>query len=211
MPTSTTTAPRFATLILCGGEGRRLAALGKNKALLEYRGRPLIDWALSRQSDHATQQLLSCGPKDLLADDLDRYLNQHASQVQRVFDEQNQRQGPLAGIASGLRFALQNLKGLEYIISSPVDTPQQPIDLAQRLLAHANPSQNKIISSCCQMRIQPLHSLWPVACLDALDSYLASKERRVMGFLEAYGYQTVAFENADLFHNINHQADLIRP
>lgn len=182
------------------------------KALALFQGKPLLEHALTNLDKTPDDILISCGPRNrqtLWEDQLVPMLSSINISNQPVFDHSDQQQGPLAGILSGLQYCQQHRPDCEALLISPVDTPKQPRELPERLLSQYSFAPKKIISAQANGRIQPLHSLWPLAALDPLRDYLEKGERRVMAFLSSYGYHTVDFQHTDDFHNINTPDDLV--
>lgn len=205
----------YAQLILCGGEGRRMASAYEHKALAVFQGRTLIEHTLDKQIPSHDAILLSCGPA--LGHEPDSAKKQQAlSEIlslgnipcEPIFDQSEQHLGPLAGILSGLEYCIQHRPQCQHLLVCPVDTPEQPSGLGKALLALATSHPEHIIVSECQGRTQPLHSLWPIALHRRLEQYLNSGERRVMGFIKASPYQTLRFPDSEAFRNINSPEDL---
>lgn len=203
-----------ASVILCGGEGRRMKQAYDNKALAQYQGRSLLEHALEKQMEGVI--LLSCGPKPLSAA-LEKKLETTIGQLPRepslLCDESKEHQGPLAGILSALEYCAQQLPEIDVLLVSPIDTPRQTPSLHKQLLKRAelgnSEQRSNIILAECAGRSHPLHSLWPINCLTELRAYLESGERRVMGFIRQWGYHSVNFDNAESFKNINSPEDLL--
>ncbi|MCV6626810.1 MAG: NTP transferase domain-containing protein [Cellvibrionaceae bacterium] len=182
-----------AAVILAGGEGRRLNALGKPKPLIPYRGRPLIE--------HQLNKLVNIRPLFISTE-----LSALADYGQPLLsDGQAERLGPLAGIASAL--AAAHSRGCCWLLVCPVDTPEQPLELLPRLLEQAD-AQTPLLYAQCGERPQPLHSLWSTALLAPLQDYLNAGERRAMDFLQQQAAVAVEFEDETAFANINTPEDL---
>ncbi|MBB6522916.1 molybdenum cofactor guanylyltransferase [Pseudoteredinibacter isoporae] len=204
----------YAQLILCGGEGRRMAPAYSQKALAIFNGRPLIEHALDKQIPQNDAVLISCGPPH---SESHSKAPQHAIQTvldnspiacKPLNDGSEQHLGPLAGILSGLEYCIQHRPDCQYLLVSPVDTPKQPPDLGLQLLNAVHAQGDQIIVSECRGRTHPLHSLWPVRAHHSLGRYLDRGERRVMGFIEHFGVQRLAFPDSEAFRNINSPEDL---
>ena len=78
-------------IVLCGGEGRRVA--GADKPLLNYHGRPLIEWVLDALKPQVDRLLISTN----------RNSESYAAYGRVIADELPPYAGPLAGIVSCLR------------------------------------------------------------------------------------------------------------
>lgn len=203
-----------ASVILCGGEGKRMKQAYDNKALAEYQGRSLLEHALEKQTEGVI--LLSCGPKlfsKVIENELETVIGQLPLEPTLLYDDSKEHQGPLAGILSALEYCAQQLPEIDALRISPIDTPRQTPSLHKQLLKEAelgnSEQRSNILLAECAGRTHPLHSLWPINCLTELRAYLESGERRVMGFIRQWGYRSVNFENAESFKNINSPEDLL--
>ena len=79
------------------------------------------------------------------------------------------------GVAFAILACLEWAKaeGLEFIITSPVDTPFLPKDFAARMMsAYQKSDMLSPIVSQCVGNIHSLHALWPSRCLDDLRAYV---------------------------------------
>lgn len=103
-------APEFEALILAGGESRRM---GRNKSLLPYRGGTLIDHILNQLRTVTAVIRISTNDAATFA---------HL-QVPLVPDIAP-GQGPLMGIASGLKSATR-----PWVLVVATDIPELPLDL----------------------------------------------------------------------------------
>lgn len=178
-------------VILAGGRSSRM---GTDKALVEIHGVSLLDRAIGRLSPQV----------DALA------INSNFSIADRPLpilpDATTAFDGPLAGVMAGLNWARS--LGAERLATVAVDTPFFPIHLVQRL---AEIDTSNIALARSGGRNHPVFALWPVATLDPLRTFLDRGEtRRVMTFLESYGYESVDFPNEpfDPFFNINTPQDM---
>ncbi len=180
-----------AALILAGGQGSRLGYA--DKAFVSLHNRPLLEHLLTRLEPQTPRIAISANgdparfaayPLPVLADD-PRFAGQ----------------GPLAGVATGLAWAAS--LGAEFLLTLPVDTPFTPLNL----LAALTPGPSV---ATYQGRQHHLVSLWPVAFLPGLKTFLARPSAyKVRDALTLCGARQIAFAGAtDPFHNINTPADL---
>jgi molybdopterin-guanine dinucleotide biosynthesis protein A len=120
--------------------------------------------------------------------------------------------GPLAGILTGLEWAVANTP-CKAIVTAAGDTPFLPLDLVDRLAAAAGHSDSIAVASSAG-RKHPTFALWPVGCRDALRHFLVDEDnRRVSAFIERHGHVEVEFPvlqstGLDPFFNINVPDDL---
>ncbi|MCZ6644300.1 MAG: NTP transferase domain-containing protein, partial [Gammaproteobacteria bacterium] len=78
-------------IVLCGGEGRRVA--DADKPLLDYRGRPLIEWVLDALKPQVERLLISINRND----------ENYATYASVVSDDLPAYAGPLAGVVTCLK------------------------------------------------------------------------------------------------------------
>lgn len=171
-------------LILAGGEGRRMG--GRDKGLVEYKGRPLIDHVIQRLAPQVDELLISAN----------RNLGNYGQRGYPVIiDDLPDFQGPLAGILAGLQRARH-----EWVLTVPCDMPHLPGDLAPRLWAAAN--GNQIVVATDASRSHPAVMLIHASLAQKLAEYLKTGKRSVHGFQESIGFATVSFDARDMV-NIN--------
>jgi len=183
--------PRVAAVILAGGLGRRMG--GMDKGLIEYRGRPLIEWALATLTPQVDQLVISAN----------RNLDTYAAYGHRVLaDTLPDFPGPLAGVLAALD-AIQ----ADWLLVTPCDTPHLPPDLAARLLDAALQHNVPLAVAADATRIH--HSCFIVRTdqRDTLAAFLARGERAVRYWQAEMASTTVTFGRA-CFANFNQPEDL---
>jgi molybdopterin-guanine dinucleotide biosynthesis protein A len=123
-----------------------------------------------------------------------------------VLDRSAGRQGPLAGLAAGLRFARSH--GASAMAVAPTDAPFLPFDLVSRL-EQARPAEGVAVAAGPN-GLEPLFSLWPVSALEAVESALAGQRLSVVRLLAGLDHRLVRFEpgEAAALRNLNSAADL---
>lgn len=186
---------KVCTLIVAGGEGRRI---GGHKADIELCGIRLIDHVLSRAADW----------------ELPTYVQvRHRKQVQtpgyvQILDKP-EIEGPLSGIIAGLHFA--RTEGFSHVLSVSCDMPFLPRDLVDWLLPAAK-QNHKVTMACSGGVLHPICAIWPVKCLQSLESSAACGVLSLRGAAKAYGRDELDWPDKpfDPFFNINEGADLAR-
>jgi molybdenum cofactor guanylyltransferase len=108
--------------------------------------------------------------------------------------------GPLGGLLAALLYAERI--GLDAVLTSPVDAPLLPTELATKLGSTA-PSY-----ATTAERAQPAFGLWPAGLAPDLRDYLAHGKRSLMGWAERCSAQAVLFKDAGAFANVNRPEDL---
>ncbi len=174
-------------VILAGGRSSRM---GRDKALLPFQGRRLLDHVVDRIAPQVRRLAISGDaarlgewPFAILADPV-------AGQP-----------GPLAGVLAAMRWAQRF--GAARVLTVPVDTPFLPPDLVRRL-AVIDPSR----VGCARAgdRRHPVIALWPLVPETVLDA-LERGERRVGVVASAIGAEDVEFDAAALV-NLNTPDDV---
>ncbi len=181
---------KFGAVVLAGGEGRRIGGDKVHRALA---GRMLIDHVLERAVQWRIPLAISV----------------REAGVPRGFPlllDQN-GEGPIAGIASALRFARQ--ERLEAVLTLPCDTPFLPGDLLSRLAAAIEPPSLAAVASSGG-RLHPSCALWMAGAASDLPPYLEGERSSLRGFAQLLNARTVEWpiEPIDPFFNINTPADL---
>jgi len=133
---------------------------GRDKGLLEWRGQPLIAWLHDLTRPLSDDLIISCNRNN------DRYAP-YADQL--VTDQDQDFQGPLAGIRAGMSAARH-----EQMLVLPCDAPLVDNALIESLLTHAG-SRPVVIRQGNYW--QPLFCLLPTALKEDLERAWQSGER----------------------------------
>ena len=176
--------PPLTGLILAGGQGSRMG--GRDKGLVPYRGRLLVDHVIGRVASQVDELLISAN----------RNIDDYARRGHKVLaDTLPGFQGPLAGVLAGLQAASN-----EWVLTVPCDMPHLPEDLVRRLLEARQ--ELAIVIAEDGARTHPAVMLIHTSLAQRLAAYLASGKRSVHGFQEAVGFATARFDPAGMV-NIN--------
>lgn len=178
-------------VILAGGQGRRMG--GANKGLVDYQGRPLVEWVLAVLAPQVGEIVISAN----------RNLERYAAYGRRVLpDTLPDYPGPLAGVLAALQAVTT-----DWLLVVPCDTPHLPADLAFRLLGAAQLEGVPLAVAEDDMRIH--HSCFLVHTDQRahLADYLARGERAVRHWQAELSSTTVRFDAA-AFANLNRPDDL---
>lgn len=179
-------------VILAGGEGRRI---GGDKPARMLGGITLLERALRQAATWSNRVVVAAR-------------NQEQASVidSKVIIDDHEIEGPLGGLAAGLRFARN--AGAPVMLTLPADMPFLPPDLSERLGASIGDNAAAIASS--GGHLHPVCGLWRTGALDRLPQYLASGRRSLRGFAEVVGHAAVDWpaEPRDPFFNINSASDL---
>jgi molybdopterin-guanine dinucleotide biosynthesis protein A len=183
--------PRVAAVVLAGGLGRRMG--GVDKGLVEYRKRPLIEWALAALAPQVDEIVISAN----------RNLDVYAAYGHRVLpDTLPDFPGPLAGVLAAL-----DAVDADWLLVAPCDTPHLPADFAARLLQAARQNQVPLAVAADADRTHPSCFIVRTDQRDSLAAFLARGERAVRHWQAGLASTTVLFDRAG-FTNFNRPVDI---
>ena len=168
---------------------------GADKGLVEYQGRPLIEWALAALAPQVGELVISAN----------RNLDTYAAYGHRVLpDTLPDFPGPLAGVLA----ALEAVKA-DWLLVVPCDTPAPARRSGARLLAAAQQENVPLAVAADEARVH--HSCFIVRTdqRENLAAYLARGERAVRHWQAGLSSTTVRFDAAG-FANFNQPQDLQR-
>lgn len=152
------TLPPCSVLILAGGRGQRMG--GRDKGLVEWRGRPLVAWIHDQVRPMTDDLIISCNRN------VDRYADYADTLVQ---DDSPDFPGPMAGIRAGLAAARH-----KHLLVVPCDAPRVNNSLLNALRTHTG-DRPVIIRQAGYW--QPMFCLLPTLLTDAMNRAWAQGER----------------------------------
>ena len=179
--------------VMAGGRSSRL---GRDKALLEIEGEPLLVRAV-RLLSALCDEVIVIGPPE------------RAGIVPnvRVAPDERPGVGPLGGIATALRAA-----GNERILAVATDMPLLNAGLLRHLLT-VDPDADVVIPRV-EGRTQQLHAVYARTCLPVIDDQLARDDFKIDRFFASVRVHVIEEDevrrfDADLhsFRNINTESD----
>lgn len=180
-------------VVLAGGMARRMG--GTDKGWIEFAGKPLIRYALDVLQPTVAQCLINANRS------LEAYQSLGFPVVQ---DLETGYQGPLMGMATGLRHA-----ATPWVAFIPCDSPNLPADTVARLLNAARQQQAKIAVAHDGKRMQPVVALIARDLLDDLLAALADGERKIDRWFARHPLAEADFSDCvDAFANVNRRDDL---
>jgi molybdopterin-guanine dinucleotide biosynthesis protein A len=197
MPAAHIPAEAITGLVLAGGAGRRMG--GRDKGLLPYHGRPLVQHAIERLAPQVGTLALSAN----------RHLREYACFGHPVWPDACEGfAGPLAGWAAALAHC-----ATPYLASVPCDAPHFPLDLVERLAAALAEADAEIATAAItdvdgSTRMQPVFSLLARELAQPLRDALAAGEHRVGAWAARQRQVIVIFDDPGAFANLNTPADL---
>ena len=166
---------------------------GADKGLIEYRGRPLIEWVLAALRPQVGELVISAN----------RNLDTYAAYGHRVLpDTLPDFPGPLAGVLAALEAVTA-----DWLLVVPCDTPHLPGDLVVRLLDAAHQEDVPLAIAADDTRTH--HACFVVRTdqRDSLAAFLARGERAVRHWQAGLASTTVLFDAAG-FANFNEAKDV---
>lgn len=185
---SASSRSRISAIVLAGGEGSRVGY--RDKGLLPWKGRPLIDWVIDCIRPQTSDIVISAN----------RHLEQYRMRGFAVIsDTLPDFAGPLAGIAGGHA----QVRG-ELVLTVPCDMPLLPPDLVSRLqqaLEHGNADAAIAFDGS---HTQYLVALYRNHVLKALPDVMNEGVRAVKHWLARVDHVIVDFSaEASCFGNFN--------
>jgi molybdenum cofactor guanylyltransferase len=191
-------------LLLAGGQSRRMG--GGDKCLLDIGGKTL----LRRIADTAAPQV---GPLVLNTNSNPDLFREYGLPI--APDVVDGFAGPLAGVLTGLEWALVNARDCDWVASFACDAPFAPADLVARLMDAVMREGADMACASSGGRDHPVFALWPVRLAADLRSAVVDEElRKVDVWTARYTLACVDFgtdsgpAGGDPFFNINRPEDL---
>ena len=192
------TADRVVGCILAGGRSVRM---GRDKAMVDLGGRPLVEWTADRMRPQVGRLVVNA--------------NEPPGDCARlglavIADTIPGHAGPLAGILAALRHA-ETVAGASHVATAAVDAPFLPANLVARLSA-ALAAPTEVALAASAGRVHPVFGLWPVSMADRLEAWLqGTADFSVRAWTGRCATAIVDFAmeaRVDPFFNINTQDDL---
>jgi len=184
-------------LILAGGQSRRFG--GGYKTLFKFNKISILDRIIQNFKNLEMEIILNVNSNE------DQFLK---TGLHLIKDELENFQGPLAGIYSSMKWVLENRKNIEWIFTSPSDTPFLNKSLVKKFLSTDYNNKTNIVIAKSSNKIHPVIGLWHISLIKSLEEFLANENRKIMHWVEGQNYEFLNFENKYNFFNINTQADL---
>ena len=185
-------------VILAGGQSRRFG--GGYKTLNKFNNISILDRIIQNLKKLEIEIVLNVNSNE------DQFLK---TGFHLIKDELENFQGPLAGIYSSMKLVLENRKNIEWIFTSPSDTPFIDSNLVNIFLKAKYINETKIILAKSYNKMHPVIGLWHISLIKSLEECLATDNGKIVHWVEQQYYELLNFENKNYFFNINSQADLV--
>ena len=184
-------------VILAGGQSRRFG--GGYKTLYKFNKISILDRIIQNFKKLGIEIVLNVNSNE------DQFLK---TGLHLIKDELENFQGPLAGIYSSMKWVLENRKNIEWIFTSPSDTPFLNKNLVNKFLSTDYNNKTKIVIAKSSNKTHPVIGFWHISLIKSLEEFLAKENRKIMHWVEGQNYEILNFENKNNFFNINTKADL---
>jgi molybdenum cofactor guanylyltransferase len=189
-------------LILAGGQARRMN--GADKASVNIAGRPMIARVAARLIPQCAELIVSANEPSLSID----------ARWPRVSDpaDLSAFAGPLAGVLAALDWIAANRPDATGLLTSPVDAPFLPTDLAERLKAASASNRRSMAVARSGGRMHPVFALWDIGLRAALRHALVHDGLRKIGLWMTQQRAAEAIWDTqpfDPFFNVNTPDDAV--
>ena len=186
----TTSEKQISCIILAGGEGKRVG--GRDKGLVAYNDKPLIEHVLDAVSSQCNDIIISAK----------RNVKAYKTYGYPVIaDEKDDYLGPLAGIAASLPHCKNDT-----VLIVPCDMPCLPANLTTKLLDVM--ASHTICIAETDGRTQ-LAFLMNKNLLPSIIHALENNERRLMQWVKSQNPKYCLFSKSHYFKNFNESKDLL--
>lgn len=166
-------------VLLAGGRNRRMN--GTLKALLEWKGRPFLQWQLEEMSKLCRQIIIAAGT-DVRAAELRGLISGaaiHNETAVSVITDQRAGEGPLAGMEAAM---LQSAH--EWLWVCACDMPFIDAEAARLMLEGVVLTDGRAVVPQLDGKVHPLHGLYQLASLPVLQAQLDAGDGRMIHFLD---------------------------
>ena len=191
------TVPPFTGALIAGGRSSRM---GRDKAFLDWEGRPLWEVQLAKLRAAGASELIVCG----------RHEQGFAGDGFRFVRDDVENLGPLAGLANALKAASHGC-----VLALAVDMPFVTVELLRDLLENRRGPHGRGVIPVVGGRFEALAAVFPASSALMAGSRLAGSDRSLQGFCAealrgglADGW-SVPRKVETLFRSLNSPGDLL--
>lgn len=180
-------------VVLAGGRARRMG--GDDKGLIQFKGRPLISFALSALSTVTHEIVINANRNHSVYRKLGYPV---------IADPTDAFEGPLAGILGVMQYCQT-----PYLLSVPCDCPMMGGNSLQRMVGALHRQRADCFAAYDGERLHPVFLLLDCRLLESLEDYLKSGQRKIDTWLYTHHFERVDFrDQPEIFRNINTPEDL---
>ncbi len=174
--------------VLAGGRSSRM---GRDKALLPFRGGALAEFVARTVRDAAGSVVLVGNPE--------LYAPLGLSAIPDLYPGE----GPLAGILTALAYS-----SASWNLVVACDMPGITVEVLRNLFYYAaTPGTDAVLPAGPSGRLEPLCAIYHVRALPALERAFAGGIRKITAAFEGLRILPVNFPEAAVFHNVNTPED----
>ncbi|PID36479.1 MAG: molybdenum cofactor guanylyltransferase [Rhodobacterales bacterium] len=174
----------LVAVVIAGGQSRRM---GRDKAGVALGAQPMLAHVVERLSPQVARVAVNA---PVAVENVETIRSEHAL-------------GPLSGVLAAMRWA--EALGEARVLTTPVDVPFFPADMAARLAACDAP----VVMAESASGLHPVSAVWQVSQAEALAQFLAAGERKLRVFAAQIGGERVRFDgDPDPFFNVNTPEEL---
>jgi len=181
-----TSEMRATAIIMAGGRSLRM---GRDKSMLPFEGRPIIEHIFKQLAPHFNQILIS-------SNDAAAYAFLDA----QVIGDRKPGLGPLMGIASAMRASVNELN---FVIAC--DIPEIQISLIRRMFREAG-DFDVVMPRVAPSKFEPLFAMYRKTALAAIDDALESGIRKIVVPLESCKVRCIDILQTEI-KNLNTEND----
>ena len=188
---------KILPVVLAGGKSKRF---GEDKSQAQLGSKILIDYILSEIINDFNEVII-------VANDPIKHLS--SDKITKIQDYKKNL-GPLGGIFSAMKWAKDNNKKYQWIITFPSDTPFFKNEIMNSFLNKINTKESELFFIKSNEKRHNIFGLWSLDLIDQLEKDLENGSRKVEKWADNIGVKTIniSFEKEDPFFNINTKEDL---
>ena len=184
-------------VVLAGGKSKRF---GEDKSQTQLGSKILIDYIISEIINDFNEVII-------VANEPIKHLS--SDKITKIKDYKKNL-GPLGGIFSAMKWAKDNNKKYQWIITFPSDTPFFKNEIMNSFLNKINTKESELFFMKSNEKRHNIFGLWSLDLIDQLEKDLENGSRKVEKWANNIGVKTInmSFEKEDPFFNINTKEDL---
>ncbi|OYV19279.1 MAG: molybdopterin-guanine dinucleotide biosynthesis protein A [Methylococcaceae bacterium NSP1-1] len=180
-------------VILAGGLARRMN--NQDKGLINYKGRPMVSYAIAALTAVADQSLINANRNK------EQY---EAFGLPVIADQTDSFDGPLAGVLTAMLYT-----DTDVLVVMPCDSPLIKAEHLQKLLATRAENDADVAVAFDGERLHPVFLAIKTSLKNSLQNYLTSGQRKLDRWLEQQKMVKADFSNEpEIFININTLTEL---